>query len=820
MKITSKGINLIIFFYLIFIASSVNAQKIDIAGVFVDSISKTVLPYGSVSIKNINDSIAITVITNERGKFLFKNISFIKGMYLSTHYLGYQEKIIQLTPNIKSNINLGKILLVQKNILIDEAVVEGSVNYVVKKFDRKVYTMDAEKTSTARTVLDLLRVLPGVVVDNQGTVRYKGSEAVIYVDEQPLNFQFPNIEMIPVIKVNKIELIDASMYSGGNGQSGIINIKFKRVNRNGLSGMLSTKTSTILFKSLNKSKGFLNINYKNEKSTFFLNTSIENNFSKSNSVITKNVDIPLTSSIQSINLFNKYQRKTNFNNVGVIYWLSYNTKLYLSCGFYTLKYKSDIETNFIENYAITQQIQNSYFCKESSNDNQLYEGVNFSYWHKFDTLDTYIKIFGNFNIYKILSKQNSDYYFNKLNTNILDSVYSYGNDRQFESNGINLNIFYNHSISKKTRWNLSYNLTIGLKDTTANEHFVFNNIYLPQSQFDANNSHRHNLSWRIGIKFKEKWKVDGGLNIVDYFVSGNYTRYNNSNFQDTIIALRKNYFRILPSATFTYEVNDKKEIKFTLSKNSTLPNFNKLSNYIDKKELYNWYSGNSELKSVDFYSAYLGYSYNINKCNASAECFYNYTNNEVANISIPLTSQLTLTRPENVAQKSNIGIDLSTWVKLNKQLNFSLSSTFFYLLFDISTLKNTAIYYNLPIERLTKKEFGYNIKLNFEYKFKEYYTMFYFNYYAKKITFNGYYSPWINSSISLSKKYFDKKIRISVGINNIFDDMIEHSTYSSNFGIISNIITSGSLYKRFYFFSIQYNFNKGDRGTKNLRIGG
>jgi len=98
--------------------------------------------------------------------------------------------------------------------------------------------------------------------------------------------------------------------------------------------------------------------------------------------------------------------------------------------------------------------------------------------------------------------------------------------------------------------------------------------------------------------------------------------------------------------------------------------------------------------------------------------------------------------------------------------------------------------------------------------------MFYFNYYARELTFDGYNNPWINSSFSASKKFLNNKLRISLSVNNIFGEMIKHGSYSDILGVSSETITSGSSYKRLLIFVIQYNFGEGDRGTKNLRLGG
>jgi hypothetical protein len=147
-----------------------------------------------------------------------------------------------------------------------------------------------------------------------------------------------------------------------------------------------------------------------------------------------------------------------------------------------------------------------------------------------------------------------------------------------------------------------------------------------------------------------------------------------------------------------------------------------------------------------------------------------------------------------------------------------LSSSIFHVYYDTRAIANTAAYYNLTADNLIKKQFGYNVKCNLEYKLKEFYAMFYINYYAKELTFDGYDKPWINSSFNISRKFFSNKFRVSAGINNIFDDMIDHGTYTNNFGILTNTKNTGSNYKRFYSLSIQYNFRQGDRGTKDLKI--
>jgi len=104
-----------------------------------------------------------------------------------------------------------------------------------------------------------------------------------------------------------------------------------------------------------------------------------------------------------------------------------------------------------------------------------------------------------------------------------------------------------------------------------------------------------------------------------------------------------------------------------------------------------------------------------------------------------------------------------------------------------------------------------------EYKLKDFYAMFYTNYYAKELTFDGYDKPMIESSLSLGKRLFNKKLRLTLGINNIFSDLFEHGSYTNNFGIVSDTKLYGSRYKCNFYLSLQYSFNKGDRGTKDYK---
>ena len=807
-----------IFSCLIFLLLSIISNAQLLQGRLIDSLTKTPLPYSNVLIKNIKDSTISCVLTNEKGEFKI-NIKSIGNFKLVAGSMGYKEKIV-LMNNIKNNevYKIGDINLTQKTYQLNEANITYNKNYIEQKFDRKVFNITDNKTAAARTIFDILRTLPGVVVDENGGVKYKGTEATIYIDDQPSEYLYPKIEMIPVENISKIELIDAAMQTGGSGRGGIINIKHRTVTNDGFSGLAKTNLGTIEFKNIDESDNFLNLNYKKKKITFFNNCFYQNDLQSFIKKTENQVSSFLIPSYQNIYNNTKFNQQIYGDFIGAFFTPSLKTKMYLGVGFFNNNYKYPWYETFSEMNTVNNETINDYNSSGNADNTQINKGINFALKHVIDTNDTYIRILASYKINNNDNNTNTIFDYNIINSAPVDSIYNYSDRKDEISKRFSCTIFYNRTISKNTRWNLNYNNTIIFNGFSKNNHYLFNDLYLPQCREDNSNTQQHNLSWHIGTQLK-KWKIDGGINFSDSYIKGNYIRYREDN-SDTILYINKNYFRALPSATIAFDINDTEEVKLTCSQTSKFPIFSNLSDYIDKYNPYYWSSGNSDLKPVDIYSIYLGYSYNKDKWNATVEGFFDYTNNEVTSIHYPLSSLLILSKPENIAKVSSNGVDFSTWFMVTSKLNFSLSSSLFYTNYNTTALKNTASFFNLPVSDLIKTQFGYYIKCNMEYKIKKYYVMFYANYNSKELTYDGYNKAWINSSFSISRKILKDKLSVSIDVDNIFDDMVDHGSYSDNFGIINNIRTYDSKYKRLYSITIQYNFRKGDRGTKDYKISG
>ncbi|MDD5569534.1 MAG: TonB-dependent receptor [Bacteroidales bacterium] len=810
------------FFYILFflaLAFASSSQELQIQGKLIDSTTKASLQFSNIIIKNQNDSVIKGVLTNEKGEFKI-NLVIGNGYKLVANSMGYKEKTILLNIDIKTKTyRIGEITLAPKVFQLKETNVASNVPYMEKKFDRKVFNISEAKTAAARSIFDLLRTLPGVVVNEEGSVRYKGAEATIYVDDQPSNFMYPKLEMIPVAKVDKIELIDASMQSGGEGKGGIINIKMKSVNTDGLSGIASSDINTIEFKNIDKSENFVNANYKKNKVTILNNFSIDENLYNSSSQSESKISAFQTPTEQSSNYSSNSDNKSYYDYFGAIYNPTKKTRFYFGGGTYNSSFISGSSGDFTELESSIKSILNSNNNCHRYDSKYDYKGINFSFRHKFDTNDTYIRMFAGFQFIDDFSNSSATYNYEIINSVCYDSIFKYDRkDLSYGNRGLYSNIFYNHTISKNARWNIRYYNYFKLKENNDSKYYIFDDLYMPETYSNNSTSQYHNMSARIGSNWN-KWKFDGGVNAQYTKTEIAFLRHTEE-LKDTAFSVVKDYLKILPSVTISFAINDTEEIKLTLSQTTQTPYYLQLSDYISKENPYYWWSGNSKLKPSDFYSAYLGYSYTKEKWNASAEGFFNYTNNEITYVSYPLTSMLYLSKPMNGAKKSETGIDVSTWVMVTDKLNFSLSSSISYVYYNSKALQESASKYNLPTENLINRQFGYNIKYNMEYKIKKFYAMFYVNYFSRELKYNGYNYGYINSSFNVSRKFFKDKLRITLSANNLFDDMVKRGSVENYFGIYQVERRHSSNYKRMYGISIQYTFRQGDRGTKDMKVGG
>lgn len=145
-----------------------------VRGTVFDTVSKKGLAYATVSVVNAKDSTLVTFTRADSiGKFRIANLG--KGKYLlSASYVGYLPvwKNLDITKE-GQEMNLG-------NIEMQDVQSAGNVTVTARRApvtinnDTVEFNTENFKTQPNAAAEDLLKKLPGVTVDNDGTVRVNG----------------------------------------------------------------------------------------------------------------------------------------------------------------------------------------------------------------------------------------------------------------------------------------------------------------------------------------------------------------------------------------------------------------------------------------------------------------------------------------------------------------------------------------------------------------------------------------------------------------------------------------------------------------------
>ncbi len=235
-----------IFTAVFLLAASVGfAQKFIIKGQLLDSLSGS-LPSATVLLLTQKDSTLVKFsVSDIQGNFEIKNVA--KGYYIfKVSFLGFATHVqkISATGDVPE-INLGKIKMQPQASQLGEVVVQADKAPVVVKRDTIEFNASSFKTKTNGTVEDLLKKLPGVEVDTDGTVKAQGEEVKrVTVDGREFFGQDPKLATrnLPADAIDKVQVFDKksdqSVFTGiDDGQKEkTINLELKEERRHGAFG--------------------------------------------------------------------------------------------------------------------------------------------------------------------------------------------------------------------------------------------------------------------------------------------------------------------------------------------------------------------------------------------------------------------------------------------------------------------------------------------------------------------------------------------------------------------------------------------------------
>lgn len=267
------------------------AQEIIISGKVTDGDSGEPLEYSTVTLTEVTSGLLISgAVSDADGRF--RIAGEFKGEYvISISFIGfaqYSQDI--LIGDLNEIFDLGVMDLFPLSEELEEVSISAQSSTLSQELDKKTFSLDDMVAQSGGSVLDAMKTMPGVTVDQEGKIILRGSDKVVVLidGKQSSLTGFGNqkgLGNIPAANIEKIEIINnPSAKYDARGMAGIINIIYKKENEEGFNGDFGfaygigalskprpdLPTELGSFDKNSKYIPSLNLNYRRKKINFFL----------------------------------------------------------------------------------------------------------------------------------------------------------------------------------------------------------------------------------------------------------------------------------------------------------------------------------------------------------------------------------------------------------------------------------------------------------------------------------------------------------------------------------------------------------------------
>lgn len=747
-----------------------------ITGNVLEARSGKALPFASIRITGLTDTTrSSAIVADKNGAFEIKKLLF--GYYrLSIEVVGFAKTNMDSIRVHADRVDvfLGDVKLNDASGSLNEVIVYAEKPLIENRDGKVVYNVSESALSNGSNASEMLKNLPLMNANPDGTLLLRGKEPLILMDEKPVNVSGQQLsdllESLPANVVEKVEIMTNPPPEYATYPGGVINIVTKKgrvgiYERIGISS--GTRGEAAVSGNFNYRSSKLNLSsyigvgrnevrgssyshrqniYRDSVNYFYNESSFINRNQYPNARIQADYDFTKQSSGSLV-----YQGNLNyFKNSSDIIYTNRDSARNI--------YKASTRSNQYDGNGYSHGISASYQWKGKNpvEKIQVYSGISFSkndndrgYYQQFlqanfiptgldstqvQLLDNYVRSFYlNLNYNKPLNDTGTIYltmgtsYSNNTYHNILSTSYLRRTDRVYVGNDL-----------------------------------LSNNFYFLQSVFTARAA--------IVISMPHQWRLIAGgqaeHTLSEFqFIKGNSADANNA------------YWRVLPSVTVRKEFGKELNMAWVFRETIRRPGITELNPNIDYSDPYNIRFGNPMILPAltDNYDFNIGYV--ARKFNVNANLGYNRVKNVFSSVRTLIDSGKTQITYQNISDQEELQASCWSGITVTRKFKVNISAGYIY---------------NLYSDR-EKQLYRYVNGGSF-------YTTFNYSYAPDNLTvieannrFNSFANPQgkarsnINMSISAYRKFFNKHLIISFAAIDPFGLQTYNGyTYGTNFNIESH----------------------------------
>lgn len=762
------------------------------------------LPFATVALLRAQNGEQVTqTITDSLGRFRV-TVNTGDSFLLAVSHVGFLtvRSPVFNTDTIKKE-ELYLTIRLNENAAELKEVEVTKMPVIERKLDRVVVRVDNNIAASGESVMELLRTLPGIVVDGANNISIKGKADIrVMIDGRETFLKSEQLKAMlagmPANNIQKVEIFSnpPARYSA-EGAGGMINLITKNRETPGISGNIYSGYAQGIYERT--TAGAL-LNYKNKRllatgsydlvhGTGFFDDDEKRRFLSSSPVITfhQQTHRPTTST-------------NHYYKAGFDYSISRNQNIAVSFDGTVSDMRKPYNAT-LQVYHDPNAIDSSYTINNLTKTRYTNTNLNADYTLRIDTTG------------QTLTANYSHLHFNTNDTNSYHSLF-------FDSNGSNprapqMDGSYNNAAIRVNAYKLDYKrnlpgkvqLEAGLKysSSVTDNDIAFYTFQNGAYKKDLSRTNHFIYTENIGAAYiaaKRNFKkldLQAGLRYED-------TRATIDLITDTFL-IRRHLQNLFPTLFLEYRISDNHKLNYTTGRRIKRPDYSSLNPFAFYYDPFSYSTGNPYLLPQFTFSNELTYTY---KNENTLSLGYSYATNLLNEITIQDdTSKMVIYKNENINSSRSLYLEIympwsiASWWSTNTDVNVAYTSIKGNADYGVFANRRTEVsvsnnhYFTLPK--------GYTAQVNFLY-------------YGPSVYGVTVFKSRERLSLGLKRSFFKKSLTATLRFTDIF--------YSDKVRTATSVLNQDIAFKtvrdtRKVGITLTYNFRSGAKfNERKVQFGG
>lgn len=719
------------------------------------------LAFVTISIYRLPDSTFIHgVSTDATGLYSFADIKpgnyFVKGSFLGFNKA--ESKPFALSAG--EQLKLPEIILTPTATQLKGAIVIAKRPFIERQVDKTVLNIESDIIASGGTALEALKRAPGVTVDKDDNIQLRGKSGVMVMIDDKLTYmstaQVTNmLKNMPATAVSQIEIItQPSARYDASGNTGIINIKTKKLKKLGLNGVVTTGVG---YGHYAKYNGSINLNYQTGKFNFFTNYDFSRNKNFGTLALSRQIRGKKDST--DFDQFGRFDNDyTNHNyKAGFDYSVTKNHTLGIQVSGYS-NYGSTLVTSNsgISNPQTKPKVIDSILEASSSNPGTFKSiDYNINYRGKLDSSGTSLGAdfdYSTFNNESHTSLTNT--LFSPDKKQIFKGPFTIQN-RQPSDITIRVGkIDFSHPFNKTLKLETGIKYSAVTTNNTVAYDSLINNRPVPTKNQSNQFIYTEKLAAfyaSLNKQFGKNTSIQLGLRIEHTASEGNSITLNKN--------VRRSYTDFFPNIAVSEKLNDNNQLSLSYTRRIDRPSYQDLNPFIFYLDQYTYQVGNPYLNPQYTDAFEISHTY---KSSTILSVNYSHTRNVmIQNLLQDTATKSTHQTTSNINGSNSFGLTFSTplviakWWTITPNLNINYNK-YLAAASSIGGLLNTG-------------KVAFNVNATSTMTLPNDFTLeFTGNYNSAAIYGYMHADPQYSISGGLQKSFFKKKATLKLNVNDIF----------------------------------------------------